>query len=66
MLSRREEALESNIPSWMPRWDILLSANFYGLYSPAFDASKGFQVTAPSLVTVKMLRITGVVFDTIK
>jgi hypothetical protein len=64
-IEHQNDTLESDVPSWVPRWDVTLSTNYYGLFSPGFDASKGFPVTMPELSTNDELRITGVVFDTI-
>jgi hypothetical protein len=64
-IEHREDTLQSNIPTWVPRWDVTLSTNYYGLFSPNYDASKGLPVTAPDLATEDELRVTGIIFDTI-
>ncbi|KAF1917621.1 heterokaryon incompatibility protein [Ampelomyces quisqualis] len=62
-IEHHEESLRSPLPSWVPRWDVTLSTNYYGLFSSGFDASAGFPITAPDLTTENELKVTGVVFD---
>ncbi|CAG5184830.1 uncharacterized protein ALTATR162_LOCUS11103 [Alternaria atra] len=64
-IEHRDDTIRSDVPSWVPRWDVTLSTNYYGLFSPGFDASKGFPVTPPDPTFGDELRVTGVVFDTI-
>ena len=64
-VEHRDDTIRSDIPSWVPRWDVTLSTNYYGLFSPGFDASKGFPVTPPDTTIGDKLRVTGVAFDSI-
>jgi hypothetical protein len=60
-----EDSLQSSIPTWVPRWDVTLSSNYYGLFSSGFDTSKNLPVTLPDLITEGELKLTGVIFDTV-
>jgi len=60
-----EPTLQAAEPSWVPRWDVTLSTNYYGLFSPGFNASRDLPETDPEISTGGQLRVTGFAFDTI-
>ena len=64
-VEHHEHTLQDEVPSWVPRWDVTLSTNYYGLFSTGFDAAKNLPTITPDLTIEGELRITGVVFDAI-
>ena len=57
---------DDRIPSWVPQWNVTLSSNFFGLYSPPFHASEGLEASIPELTASRELKLTGVAFDIVE
>jgi hypothetical protein len=53
-------------PSWVPQWNVTLSSNFFGLYSPPFHASKGLEARIAELTASRELRLKGVMFHVVE
>jgi len=59
------ETFESDLPSWVPRWDCFLVYEHIGLYGNGFLASKGTNQTALSFTSSAGLRVRGLIVDSV-
>jgi hypothetical protein len=63
-----EDAL---LPSWVPRWDVSVTNNCFGLFDQGFDATRGLHETVTATVRDMAsepgltLQLRGLIFDTL-
>jgi hypothetical protein len=68
-VEHNEQSLESGIPSWVPRWDLLLFRTGYA-FAPADSGYSGLTsrtgtAPKPRVSEANMLQLRGVVLDTV-
>jgi len=59
------ETFESDLPSWVPRWDCWVVYEHIGLYGRGFAASNGTNQTALNFNSRTGLRVRGLIVDSV-
>jgi Heterokaryon incompatibility protein (HET) len=59
------ETFESDLPSWVPRWDCSVVYEHIGLYSQRFLTFNGTSQAAINFISNTGLRVRGVIFDSV-
>lgn len=60
------ETFEDATPTWVPRWDVELTNNYFGLYNQGFCAGQGLASFPLSFVTERKLSVHGIIFDRVE
>jgi hypothetical protein len=62
-VSHTEESLLDEVPSWVPRWDIVTWSLSPTSMASTIASSRTGSVIAPTIVNASSLRVRGVIFD---